>query len=208
MMSRPALAVSFELYRGPLTPGMRVVNTCSNPLCVAPLHLREVPALRVLPSPPITHPMKLTETDVRDIVADRANGMALKDIAEFYDVDISTVTGVLNGRVHSKITGIEKKPNGRAGRKPNLPKLEKEKYKHFHTRKIAFEFKTPGSKYTRTLWERVPDNTPDEALHDMAKVLAMPKEEYVIYVRRENSTLLRTLSSTDSFAGTAEVATL
>lgn len=140
---------------------------------------------------------RLNDTDVKDIVADRQRGMKLKDIADFYEVSLATVAGILNGRTHSKVTGIVKPESSKPGRRPSLPKLERKAYRApTHTRKVVFEFTDPAG-LQRSLRDRVSDQTTDAQLLEMARRLKDPKEVCKVYVRYENGTLLRTLDVHD-----------
>lgn len=58
---------------------------------------------------------RLNETDVRDIVADRARGMKVADIARALDVSEVTVVTVLRGRSWQHVTGIPYDPPKRRG---------------------------------------------------------------------------------------------
>lgn len=144
---------------------------------------------------------RLTDTDVLDIVADRKRGMKVRDIADFYEVSVATVAGILNGRTHGKLTGIQKAKNPRPGRKPALPKLEVGYRQNTHSRRICFEFTAPDGTQ-RMLRDRVSDTTSDDNLRDMAQFLCESKETYKIYVRYENGTLLRTIEQ--EVAGVAQ----
>ena len=102
--------VSYEIYRGPIPPGMQVLHDpvlCNNPSCVNPNHLRlGTPAENVADidiagtrtARGEGHRLsKLNEREVREIRESYANGIASKsELSRRYGVTPSNIGKILN----------------------------------------------------------------------------------------------------------------
>lgn len=97
---------AYELTYGPVPVGLEVAHTCHNPVCCNPRHLTatthgdnvrmsaEAGHLHV----PRPRRQKLTDGDIETMIAMRASGLTLVQIAAHYDVTKSFVSLICTGK--------------------------------------------------------------------------------------------------------------
>lgn len=103
--TRSAYRVAYELYKGPIGPGLCVCHTCDTPECVNPAHLwlgttqentadRDRKGRQWHPVGELQGGSKLTWQQVADIRADKRPA---SKIAESFGISQATVSRILNG---------------------------------------------------------------------------------------------------------------
>jgi hypothetical protein len=102
---------SWQLHFGPIPDGMLVCHHCDNPPCVRPDHLflgtdadnnedaRRKGRMRPPPHPrgPDHYRVKLSDADVRDVIAQRRDGISVHMIAARYGISTSLVYNLAAG---------------------------------------------------------------------------------------------------------------
>lgn len=105
-----ASRLSWQIYKGPIPDGMRVLHTCDNPPCVNPEHLflgtpkqnsEDMSAKGRSPRGERQGKSVLKEADVIFI---RNSDKTLDELAAQYGVSIQTISDARNGRTWSHIT--------------------------------------------------------------------------------------------------------
>jgi hypothetical protein len=95
--------ISWELYRGPIPVGLRVLHRCDNPICVNPDHLflgTNADNMIDMILKGRGKKAKLTPDDVRAI---RADSRGCKRLARIYGVQPSTIRHLRSGKTWSFI---------------------------------------------------------------------------------------------------------
>ena len=106
---------SYELFKGPILPGLFVLHSCDNPACVNPAHL-DVGTQKTNMRDCVSRGRfrgfwkakrgsanqlaKLTEADVIDI---RSSSLSIKALAEKYGVDRTNVHQILTGKTWAHV---------------------------------------------------------------------------------------------------------
>lgn len=98
---------SYEIHKGPIAKGLRVLHSCDNPSCVNPNHLSlgtdadnlkdAINKGRLKLKGEHNPSSKLTENQVREIRELRKSGVSIKDIAARYKVSDFPIRGIING---------------------------------------------------------------------------------------------------------------
>ena len=98
--------ISYEMYKGPIPPGLHVCHACDNPSCVNPAHLwlgtpgenaRDRDAKDRVQHGESHYAAKLTAADVAAIIKDGA-GMSQAALARWFGVHPSNISMILAGK--------------------------------------------------------------------------------------------------------------
>lgn len=97
-----AHTAAYRLWRGPVPLGMCVCHRCDEPRCIEPGHLflgtHIDNALDMVEKGRGTKFRKLTDAQVRDMVAARLGGEPLKTVAERFAISEATVSNFARGK--------------------------------------------------------------------------------------------------------------
>jgi len=104
--------VSYVLAHGQVPPGLWVLHSCDNPLCVNPSHLyagtRSQNMKDAFLRGRVTIPnTKLTASDVREIRAQLRAGLTNRAIATRFGIDPSYVSKIRTGKTWSHLPDLE-----------------------------------------------------------------------------------------------------
>lgn len=141
---KSAHKVSYLLTHNSIPEGLNVLHTCDNKICVRPDHLflgtqqdnvddmiEKGRANYVRGSD--SGAAKLMEQDVLTIRQMADNGIQLRAIASIYNVDNSTISGIVKGKYWSHVGGPTQKSMKARGEKSGLSKLTEENVVSIHT---------------------------------------------------------------------------
>lgn len=126
---RTAHRWSFELANGPVPATKFVLHRCDNPACIRPAHLRlgtprentqdmhaKGRAARVGPAGEQNRHAKLTDPQVISIRERFDRGELIIHLAAEYDLSVSSVSAIVNGRSWTHVGGPIRQP-GQVGRR-------------------------------------------------------------------------------------------